>query len=224
MIDKYLSPFTKITKSIVTASLFYSLCWLVGNCWALGYQSFGYISITDIMKTSLRISPLFGLMLIAFFWCAFFLKKVPPEEERTIKKYNLIVSTYVTIIMSITFIYCNLKIIYFSLLWSSGILFVWSSFYLRFKIEENEISEENAFVLMCGILGLFLFLASFATNAINVIDKNFKYEEEICINNECWNGRTIQRFSDATYFQQEEDGSLITIMNSEISEIKSIKQ
>lgn len=224
MIDKYLNPFTKFPESITPASLLIGLCWLVGKCWALGYQSFGYISIADIIRTSFSIAPVIGLFLICFFWLIFFdtpKNQINPGDIKKAKIYGFLFIIIIAILV-IFFIILEKtpKEIYNILFLVSAFLFSSFVYFLSIQIQKNKISEENAIILLYGFLGLFIFSQSYTINTIDIFYSKNTYDEKICLKNECWNGRTIERLSDATYFKQEENGTLIAVMNTEIVSIK----
>lgn len=233
MIEKYTTPFSEIHKIIIPASTLGGLCLLVGKCWALGFQSFDYISSTDIIRSTLIFFPL----LIIFFFVVFILISVNKntENKKNATKIEKIYLSFVDYPLIMTFgfflifisnnIDFNYQFNYIAnvlLYYSSWIFFINYCVFLRRKIDKHDIEEKHAIIIFYLLISFFVTTSSYSFYKNIISDIGKRYDQKICIKDNCWNGRTISRFSDATYFKAEDNGAQIIINNSEITVIKSI--
>ncbi|THF54215.1 hypothetical protein [Allorhizobium terrae] len=241
MITKILMPFTELDKPILSASLLGGLFWLIGNCWALGPDSFGYLSVMDIIRASIISVPL-AAILNAIMVLPVFIFSPPIKKAR---KYH-----YTSINIKISRFYfknsTKIKYFLFCVLFSNfGVIFslymtenpkekyiinqytsipliliiIIIFFFLCSASGKNRFKIENILILLINIL-LIITTSSYSLSIDKILNKKYNYNENICVSNECWNGRTISRLSDATYFMQENTGRMIVVMNSQIISIK----
>ena len=222
-----LNQATEFAAIVVSGSLLLGVSWLIGKCWTIGLDSFGYIMVADIARSAILISPAYVLLAAAMLiWKSAYPSRTNERSkeletvsfQRKVLRFDILM---LPLMLFFGYMFLTPSRFYSLMpLWGAAIVgtsldFVWQ---LRKARYVSALTQQLCIALS---IAFSVALAALSFTGSTIYDFDAMPTEVICLKEHCREGTVISRFSDATYLRWDGEKQLVVIANSEISSVES---
>ena len=226
MVPELVTKLRDMSGPFVSVSLLIGVCWLVGTCLSLGEHTFGYVTPTDIARSSLRVCPLLllgmgGMYVLrdAFPRARIFNYKPHPdglEGQVSVLRFDLVIFA-ISILLILLFFTERFLTTYAPLL-SMAICGMLLDYVFELR-RARKLSETTwSLAVLAIVCGTTIGFAYTWTN-FKIYEAFQSGTETVCVEHECKAATIVTRLSDATFLRWEKSPDLTILPNDAIRSV-----
>lgn len=216
-----------LSAAVVSISLLVGVCWLVGTCAALGINTFGFVTTTDISRSALRICPFILMGVVASRAIRIAYPSTPEVVGRVLvandRDKHLVsirreaIWIFLSGVAAYLFAPAMAYLVY--ILISSSILLMRVGTYFAILNRENIIDDKSLAVSGTCVVCCLIVALGYLGSSLKINASDGSLLETICFSDGCREGVVVARLSEATFVRWENATSVTAVSNSTIESV-----